>query len=73
MAEVAALAPRELLSIDQVLVADGAGALVVTERLTRDGESAVVGRTLQYEVRSGALRSCRLLEHDRSTIDHYWR
>lgn len=73
MAEVSALAPRELISVDRILVGDDAAAVVVTERLTRDGESAVVGRTLQYEVQGGLLRTCRLLEHDRPTVDRFWR
>lgn len=73
MAEVSALASRELVSVDRILVGDDAGALVVTERLSRDGESAVVGRTLQYEVAAGSLRTCRLLEHDGATVDRFWR
>jgi hypothetical protein len=73
MAEVSALAPRELMSVDQILVGEDAGTLVVTERLTRDGESAMVGRTLQYEVQDGFLRTCRLLEHDQPTVDRFWR
>ena len=33
MVEVSALAPRELVAVEQLLVGEGAGALVVTERL----------------------------------------
>lgn len=56
-----------------MLVGRHGGALVVTERLTRDGESADVRRTLQYLVDGGLLRECRLLEDDRATVDHFWR
>ena len=73
MAEVSTLAPRELLSIDGLLAGDAAGALLATERLHRDGESAEVTRTLQYAVRDGRLVECWLLEHDQATVDHYWR
>lgn len=73
MAEVSILAARELLSVDQVLVDDRAGALVVTERLTRDGDSVVVQRTLLYRVSEGRLIECHLLEHDQPAVDHMWR
>lgn len=73
MAEVSTLAPRTLVSIDEVLVGDRAGALVVTERLERDGERAEVQRTLLYRVDRGRLTSCILLEHDRATVDRCWR
>lgn len=73
LAEVSALAPRQLLSVDDVLVGDGSGALVVTERITRDGEDHVVGRTLQYAVVDGTFRACSLFEHDRAVVDHLWR
>jgi uncharacterized protein len=73
MVDVSTVAPRELVDIDHLLVGDGAGALVVTERLVRDGESAEVSRTLLYEVSGGRLTACRLLEHDRATVDHFWR
>ena len=73
MAEVSILAARELLSVDQVLVDDRAGALVVTERLTREGDSVVVQRTLLYRVSEGRLIECHLLEHDQPAVDHMWR
>lgn len=73
MAAVSTVAPRELLSIDDVLVGDHGGALVVTERLTRDGASVDVSRTLRYLVRDDRLLECWLLEQDQAAVDHMWR
>ncbi len=73
MAKVSEVAARELLSVDEVLLGDDSGALVVTERLSRDGSSIDVGRTFQYRVRDGELTECRLLEHDRAAVDRMWR
>lgn len=72
MAQVSSVAPRELVSVDEVLVGDNGGALVVTERLTRDGESVELGRTLRYRVQDGRLAECWLFEHDRDTVDRLW-
>lgn len=73
MAEVSVLAPRTLVAIDDVLVGDGGGALVVTERLERDGESAELARVLRYRITDGLLRECWLHETDQATVDHLWR
>jgi ketosteroid isomerase-like protein len=73
MAEVSALAPRALLSVDALLAGDRGGTLVVTERLERDGERAEVRRSLQYAVEAGQLMDCHLFEHDRAVVDHFWR
>ncbi len=73
MAAVSEVAPRELLSVDDVQVSDDGGSLLVTERLTRDDESVRVSRTLQYRVNDGMLIECRLLEHDQGAVDHMWR
>ena len=72
MAQVSSVAPRELVSVDDVLVGDDGGALVVTERLTRDGESVELGRTLRYRVHDGRLAECWLFEHERDTVDRFW-
>lgn len=73
MAEVSTVAPRELVSVDDVLLADTGGALVVTERLTRDGEAAVVQRVLHYRVAGDLLAECWLYEADRDVVDRFWR
>lgn len=73
MADVSAVAPRTLESVDDVLVGRDGGALVVTETLVRDGESATIHRTLRYRVEDGLLRECWLLDEDQSLVDHYWR
>jgi ketosteroid isomerase-like protein len=72
MAEVSALAPRELCSIDDMLVADGGGALVVTERLTRDGRTVELQRVLRYRVEQGLLAECWLLDTDQRLVDELW-
>lgn len=73
MAAVSAVAPRTLISVDGVHVGDEGGALLVTEQLVRDDDTVEVRRTLQYRVSDGLLDECRLLEQDRSTVDHMWR
>jgi hypothetical protein len=73
MAEASTVAARTLVRIDDLLVGDRAGSLVVTERLERDGEQAEVRRTLQYTVVDGRFTSCHLFEHDRAVVDHFWR
>lgn len=73
MAKASEVASRELLSVDDVQLSDDGGALVVTERLSRDGTTVEVGRTFQYLVRDGELTECRLLEHDRPAVERMWR
>ncbi|CAN5685180.1 hypothetical protein BH10ACT3_BH10ACT3_18910 [soil metagenome] len=73
MAEVSSVAARELRSIDDVLIADRGGALAVTERLSRDGETVEVERLFRYRVDAGLLAECWLYETDQSVIDHFWR
>lgn len=73
MAEVSTIAPRTLRSVDDVLSGGGGGALVVTEELTRDGETAVLSRVLRYRVADGLLRECWLHDEDQALIDHLWR
>ncbi len=72
MAEVSGIAPRELLSVDDVLVSDSAGALVVRERLTRDGRSVDLERVLRYRVAAGRLAECWLHEADQGAVDELW-
>lgn len=73
MAEVSVLAPRELRSVDDVLTGDHGGALVVTERLTRDGAVHDLVRMLRYRVEQGHLVECWLHEADQALADHLWR
>lgn len=72
MAEVSALAPRELRSVDEVLSDDDGGALVVTESLTRDGATQTVERVLRYRVEDGLLAECWLHEVDQAAVDRAW-
>lgn len=73
MAEVSTVAPRTLRSVDDVLAGDHGGALVVTEELSREGESTLLRRVLRYRVADGLLRECWLLETEQAIVDHYWR
>lgn len=72
MAEVSGLATRELVEVDDLLTGDAGGALVVRERLTREGRSAEVRRTLRYRIADGLLAECWLYEDDRETVDRFW-
>lgn len=73
LAEVSSVAPRTLVSIDEVLAGDTGGALVVTERLERDGVSHELVRVLRYRVADGLLAECWLLDADQSLVDRLWR
>lgn len=73
MVEVSVLAARTLTSVDEVLVSDDGGALVVTEELTRGGETVSLRRVLRFVVRGGLLRECWLHETDQATVDRLWR
>lgn len=72
MAEVSGIAPRELLFVDDVLASDSAGALVVRERLSRDGRSIELERVLRYRVAAGRLAECWLHETDQAAVDQFW-
>lgn len=72
MAQVSTVAPRELLAVDEVLVSDSGGALVVRERVSRDGRSEELERVLRYRVENGELVECWLLESDQAVVDELW-
>lgn len=73
LGEVSARAPRTLRSVDDILVSDAGGALVVTETLERDGETATLTRVLRYRIEGGLFRECWLLDEDQALVDHLWR
>lgn len=73
MATASARAPRALRSVDDILVSDGGGALVVTETLERDGESATLCRVLRYRVSGGRFQECWLHDEQQDLVDHFWR
>lgn len=73
LANVSAVAQRELLSIDDVMVSDEGALVVVTERLARDDELVTLTRSLRYRIARGRLLECWLYEHDQATVDHFWR
>jgi hypothetical protein len=67
-------APGALLEIVDVLSGDALGALVVRERLERDGEAHEIRRVLAFRVDDdGRLAECWLLDEDQALIDHLWR
>ncbi len=66
-------APRELVGIIDVLDGDQRGAIVARERLTRDGESAVVDRVLLYRLADDRIAECWLYDQDQALIDRFWR
>jgi hypothetical protein len=63
---------RELLEVLDVLAGARLGALVVRERLTRDGDVAEVRRTLVFRVEADHLAECWLLDEDQALIDRFW-
>ena len=73
MADVSTVAPRELCAVDEVLVTDGGGALLVTERLSRNNTTVEIQRLLRYRVENGLLAECWLYETDQSIVDDLWR
>jgi len=73
MIAVSTRAPRTLLEIVDVLAGDSLGAIVVRERLERDGESHDVERVARYRVVDGRIAECWILDEDQALIDHLWR
>lgn len=73
LAAVSARAPRTLESVDDILVSDDGGALVVTETLRRDGKAVTLRRVLRYRVGGGLLRECWLHDEQQHVVDHLWR
>ncbi|MEO1063416.1 MAG: nuclear transport factor 2 family protein [Actinomycetota bacterium] len=72
LAEVSAIAPRELVAIDEVLVGPTAAAIVVRERLTRDGATHELRRVLRYRTRGDKLAECWLYDEDQALVDRLW-
>jgi len=70
---VSARAPRSLVSVDDILVSDDGGALVVTETLARGDERVTLTRVLRYRVSDGVFRECWLHDEHQDVVDHYWR
>jgi hypothetical protein len=73
LAAVSVRAPRTLQSVDDILVSDDGGALVVTETLERDGEAVTLHRVLRYRISHGQFRACWLLDEQQEVVDHLWR
>jgi hypothetical protein len=73
MAEASVRATRTLVSVDDILVGDDGGALVVTETLERDGETATLRRVLRYRVSGGRFQECWLHDEQQDVVDHFWR
>ena len=65
-------AARELVAIVDVLAGDERGAIVATERLSRDGASHVVDRVFLYRVEGERIAECWLYEQDQALIDRLW-
>ncbi len=66
-------AQSELLEVMDVMAGDRFGALVVRERLERDGEAHEITRVLRFRVGDGQIQECWLLDEDQALIDHLWR
>ena len=65
----AAIAERELLSVDDIMVGEGTSTIVVTERFTRDNESHEVTRVLRYRIDGDHFAECWLYDEDQPVID----
>jgi hypothetical protein len=72
LAEVSALAPRELVAIDEVLTGPGAAVVVVRERLARGDETHELRRVLRYRIEGGKLTECWLYDEDQALVDRLW-
>ena len=66
-------ATRTLLEVVDVLAGDTYGAIVVRERLERDGEAHELERVLRYRVVGGRIVECWLHDADQALVDHLWR
>jgi ketosteroid isomerase-like protein len=72
LAEATTRSARELVAVDDVLVGDDHGALVVRERLGPTEDRRELRRVLVYTVADGRLRTCRLLDEDQAFVDRLW-
>ncbi len=72
LAEASQRATRTLLGVDDVMVGDGCGAVVVRERLERDGGAHELRRVLRYRIDEVGLRECWLLDEDQALVDRLW-
>jgi ketosteroid isomerase-like protein len=74
MITVSTRAPRTLLEIVDVLVGEhGNGALLVRERIERDGESHEITRLMRYRISGGKVAECWVYDEAQALIDRLWR
>jgi hypothetical protein len=59
------------LAVLDIMAAPHRGALLVRERVDRDGKMAEVQRPLIYSVRDGLLGECRVYDQDQAAIDQF--
>ena len=71
LAEVTRRTNRRLLAIIDVMAGPERGALLVRERLERDGRTAEVERLLVYAVRDGLLSECWVYDQDQTLVDAF--
>lgn len=70
LGQASARTSRKLIAVEDVLVGDSLGALVVVEDLGEPPRR--VRRVLVYRVQDGKLRECWLFDEDQRFIDGMW-
>ncbi len=69
---VGAKAPRELLSIDDILAGPSSAVVVATEAIMVADERFEIRRVLRYRVEGSAFAECWLYEENQAIIDRAW-
>jgi ketosteroid isomerase-like protein len=72
LAEATARTDRSLVEVVDVLGGADLGALVVVERLGRDGDAREVRRVLLYRTQHDKLLECWLYDEDQPFVDRLW-
>ncbi len=73
MLAVSGRASRRLVEIVDILAGDSLGSIVAVEELSREDESALVRRVLNYRIENGQIAECWVLDEDQALIDRFWR
>ena len=67
-----ALAPRRLVSVDDILAGPGTAVLVTSEELTEGDTIHRIRRVLRFAISGDQLTDCWLYEEDQALVDRLW-
>lgn len=71
--DVGALAPRTLVSVEEILAGPSSAVIVVTESILVDGQPHEIRRVLRFRVSADQFTDCWLYDEQQQVIDRAWR